>query len=422
MPLTLSADPAATGVRNALLLEGVHAAAATAFEDAGFVVHRVPGALEDHALADAIAEHDACVVGIRSKSRARASFFSHEHVSRLTAIGCFCIGTNQVDLRAARAAGVPVFNSPFSNTRSVAEMTIAQIIALSRGLFDRSRELHEGRWRKSAGHPREVRGRTLGIIGYGHIGAQVSVLAEAMGMRVLYHDVRACLPLGNAEARDSLTDVLAASDFVTVHVPSTSRTDGLIDRTAIEAMKPGTILINNARGSVVDLVALASSLESGHIGGAAIDVFPEEPAASDTSFTAPLAGLPNVILTPHIGGSTAEAQAAIGADVASKLIDCQTSGSTTEAVNVPQVELPRVRTGQYRILHWHNNVPGVLSALHGRLADRGVNINAEFLQSDSDLSYVIIDVDAREMDAVRCDLATIPETIRVRTLSPDRAP
>jgi D-3-phosphoglycerate dehydrogenase len=394
-----------------LLLERIHSDADAILEAAGIEIVRQDAAMQPAELAAALA--DVGFVGIRSKSHIDASVIAAS--PQLHAIGCFCIGYNQVDLAATGRAGVPVFNSPFSNTRSVAELTIAEIVALHRGRFDKSMAMHAGRWDKSAAGANKIRGRTLGIVGYGHIGTQVSILAEAMGMRVLYHDVAEKLPLGNARSVP-LGELLAESDVVTLHVPATDRTDMMIDAAAIRAMKPGAILINNARGSVVDLAALAEALQRQQLRGAAIDVFPDEPAANQAAFTVPLAGLPNVIMTPHVGGSTQEAQAAIARDVAGKLVRYLEVGSTTAAVNVPEVDLPRLRPGQHRILHWHRNVPGVLSRLHGMLAELDVNINAEFLQSDAETSYVILDVDPHQGQMVRDRLREIPETIRVRTL------
>ncbi len=399
--------------RRVLLLERIHADADPILEAAGLEVVRHDAAMPAAELAEAAAEADAGFVGIRSKSRVDGSVL--DRCPELHAIGCFCIGTNQVDAGAAGRLGVPVFNSPFSNTRSVAELVIAEIIGLHRSLLDRSMAMHGGRWEKTASGANEIRGRTLGIVGYGHIGTQVSIMAEAMGMRVLYHDVVEKLPLGNARPVP-MAELLAESDVVTLHVPATERTRGMIDADAIRAMKPGAILINNARGSVVDLDALADALRREHLRGAAIDVFPEEPASNHAAFRTPLAGLPNVILTPHVGGSTQEAQAAIARDVASKLVRYLEVGSTTAAVNVPEVDLPRLRPGQHRILHWHRNVPGVLSRMHGMLAELDVNINAEYLQSNTDTSYVILDVDPHHDAMVRERLREIPETIRVRTL------
>ena len=397
--------------RRVLLLERIHPVADAILEAAGLEVLRIDEAPDADRLTAAL--RGVGFLGIRSKTSLDASVLSR--CDDLHAVGCFCIGTNQVDGEAAGLRGVPAFNSPFSNTRSVAELTIAEIIALHRGLVDKSAAMHQGLWDKSAAGCHEIRGRTLGIVGYGHIGTQVSILAEALGMRVLYHDILEKLPLGNARAVP-MAELLAESDVVSVHVPATDRTAGMIDAAVLAAMKPGAVFINNARGSVADLDALAAALRSGHLRGAALDVFPEEPAATRADFRCTLAGLPNVILTPHVGGSTEEAQAAIARDVAGKLTRYLQVGSTTAAVNVPEVDLPRLRPGQHRILHWHRNVPGVLSRMHGMLAELGVNINAEYLQSDARTSYVILDVDPHHDEVVRERLREIPETIRVRTL------
>jgi D-3-phosphoglycerate dehydrogenase len=393
----------------AILAENVHAAADPILRDAGFVIERHAGALEGEALRAAMAR--ATVLGIRSKTSVRESALA---AGRPAAIGCFCIGTDQVDLSPASRAGIPVFNSPFSNTRSVAEMTVAEAVCLARRLFEKSTLLHAGTWDKSAKDAHEVRGRTLGIVGYGHIGSQVSVLAESMGMRVVFHDIVRKLPLGNAQPRPSLDAVLAESDIVTLHVPSTPSTEHMIGAPQLARMKPGSALINNARGSVVDLDALAASLRSGHLSGAALDVVPQEPASKDEPFGCSLRGLGNVILTPHIGGSTEEAQESIAIEVAEKLVRHWTSGSTASAVNFPEVDLPTLRAGQVRIMHVHRNVPGVLSTMHGHFARESVNINAEYLQSDPHTSYVILDVDPFEGDGIVRSLAALPETVRMR--------
>ncbi len=395
-----------------LLLERIHDAADETLAAAGWTVGRLDHALTGSDLGEAVG--NTRVLGIRSKSRVCSDVLTL--CPDLEAVGCFCIGTNQVDLDAAASAGVAVFNSPFSNTRSVAEMTIAEIIALHRRLFDRSMQLHTGSWQKSASGAHEVRGRTLGIVGYGHIGSQVSVLAESLGMKVVYHDILPRMALGNATPLDSLGEVLSVSDVVTLHVPATPATHHLIGPTQLAAMKPGASLINNARGTVVDLEALAASITSGHLGGAALDVFPTEPGANESAFECPLAGTPNVILTPHVGGSTEEAQAQIGRDVALKVSRFLQTGTTTSAVNVPEVDLPGHHPDQMRILHFHHNVPGVLSSLHAILADAGANIHAEYLQSQGDLSYVILDVDPVERGVLGKRIGELTETIRLRIL------
>ncbi|HBS29629.1 MAG TPA: phosphoglycerate dehydrogenase [Phycisphaerales bacterium] len=395
-----------------VLLENIHPLAAESLREAGFTVETHRGALEEDALLGAAG--DAHLVGIRSKTQLTPSFF--ERAPRLWGVGCFCIGTNQVALGAAAERGVAVFNAPFSNTRSVAELTIAEVVALSRTLGDRSAQMHAGVWTKSADGAHEVRGRTLGIVGYGRIGSQVSILAEAMGMRVVYFDTSNTLPLGNAQPRSTLAEVLREADVVSLHVPATPSTRGLIGARELALMKPGAHLINNARGEVVDDQALAGALRSGALGGAAVDVFPREPSGNTEPFDSPLRGAPNVILTPHIAGSTEEAQRNIADEVAAKLIKFMNNGSTSTAVNVPQVELPVLHPGHRRILHFHRNVPGVLSRMHKMMADLGVNITAEYLQSDPRHSYVIVDVEPGQDEALREGLKSIPETIRVRTL------
>ncbi len=398
-----------------VLFENVHDRAAELLGARGYDVLRVSGSLTGDELAEAAA--DAHMVGIRSKTHLGAEFF--DRARHLWAVGCFCIGTNQVDLEAAASRGVAVFNAPFSNTRSVAEKTLCEIIALSRRLFDRSRAMHEGRWLKSAAGAHEIRGRTLGIVGYGRIGSQLSVLAEAMGMRVLYHDVVDTLPLGNATAAASLEEVLERSDIVSLHVPATGATAGLIGAGEIARMKPGALFINNARGSVVDLDALAGALKGGHLGGAAIDVFPEEPAKNDDVFTTPLAGLENVILTPHIGGSTKEAQRNIAEEVGGKLVTLMDNGSTTTAVNLPEVQLPVLHEDHRRVLHIHENVPGVLMQVHAITSEMGINVAAEHMQSRGRLSYMIIDAaaSADEARALCARLkADVPETVRARSI------
>ena len=391
------------------LFEAVHPVAASILQEHGFRVDSLkhsPSAQELVELAKS-----STLIGVRSKTKITSQLLRGSPA--LAAIGCFCIGTDQVDASAA-ALGIPIFNAPFSNTRSVAEMTLAEIICLSRALFQKSSQLHVGRWDKSSKNSREVRGRTLGIIGYGHIGSQLSVLADSLGMRVVFFDTARKLALGNAHSLANMDAVLAASDFVSLHVPDMASTRNLIGAAQLQNMKPGAMLVNNSRGKVVDLVALAASLKSGHVGGAAVDVFPDEPAENGDGFSTPLAGLSNVILTPHIGGSTEEAQEAIAIDVAEKLARFWTQGCTATSVNFPAVDLPNVRSGQVRILHVHKNVPGVLSKMHTLLANAGVNINAEHLQSDQNTSYVILDVDAFQDANIMNALRTLPETIRMR--------
>lgn len=417
-----------------LLLEKIHERAEEVVREEGYRVERVAGALAGEELVRAVrdgaerGEGGVHLVGLRSASKATAELFAPAKdgkTPRLLAIGCFSVGTDQVDLRSACLAGVPVFNSPFSNTRSVAELTIAEVVALHRRLVDKSMQMHRGEWEKSAAGAHEVRGRTIGIVGYGRIGSQVSVLAEAMGMRVVFYDTSAVLPLGNARPTRSLGELLAAADVVTLHVPDTGATRGLIGAAEIGAMKKGAYLINNARGRVVDVKALAAAIKEGRLGGAALDVFPDEPKGESKAFMSEVCGVGNVILTPHVGGSTEEAQRAIAEDVAGKLIRYVNTGTTMGAVNVPQVELPeQVMSGEgmvekrraHRILHFHRNVPGVLSKMHAAIAEVGGNIAAEYLQTNADVGYVVLDVDPSDGPGILRRLREIPETIRVRML------
>lgn len=415
-----------------VLLEGVHPAGVASLRGEGFDVTSLSGSPDRAKLLKLVA--DAHVLGIRSKTDLPADIL--DAAPRLLAVGCFCIGTNQVDLTHARRKGIPVFNAPFSNTRSVAELTIAEIIALHRRLTEKSAGLHEGRWDKSASGAHEVRGRTLGIVGYGHIGSQVSVIAEALGMRVIYFDIIPKLPLGNAKQVKSLADLLKDADVVTLHIPATPQTKDLIGAAQIKKMKPGSFLINNARGSVVNIAALAQAIRSGHIAGAALDVFPQEPSSKDEIFASEVQGLANVILTPHIGGSTEEAQETIADDVCTKLVKFVNVGTTTGSVNVPEVELPEQAGGAintedgdaqpssparashrtHRILHFHKNVPGVLSTLHTVIAKQGGNISAEYLRTHDDLGYVVLDVDPTDTTKIIEKLRAMPETVRVRVL------
>jgi len=396
-----------------LLLEGIAESAVRLFAAAGYsTVSRLPRALEGAELAEAL--KGVHILGIRS--RTQLTEYALQAADRLIAVGCFCIGTNQVDLRAAKELGIPVFNAPFSNTRSVAELVMGEIIMLFRRIPDRSAAAHAGRWEKSAEGSREVRGKTLGIVGYGNIGSQLSVLAEAFGMRVLYYDVVPKLPHGNAQPVPSLLALLAESDVVSLHVPELPSTENLIGAAEIAAMKPGAILINNARGRVVDLQALAEALRAGRLGGAAVDVFPEEPARNGDPFSCPLQGLPNVILTPHIGGSTEEAQERIGEEVARKLVDYSDTGTTFGAVNFPEVSLP-IRPAGTRFIHVHRNVPGVLALINDVFRAHRLNIGAQYLQTDPQIGYVVVEADAvPEPEKVLADLRAVPGTIRARLL------
>ncbi|MBB48075.1 MAG: phosphoglycerate dehydrogenase [Phycisphaerae bacterium] len=395
-----------------VLLEGIHPSAETRLEKTGMEIVRVDGSLGKGDLESVL--HEATMVGIRSRTQLDDELI--RKVPNLQAIGCFCIGTNQVDLEAAAGLGIPVFNAPFSNTRSVAELTLAEIVMLMRRIPQRSADMHSGKWRKSAAGSREVRGRTLGIVGYGHIGSQLSILAEAIGMKVIYHDHISKLPLGNAHPARDLEELLSTADVVSLHVPATPATRNMIDAGRLAMMKPEALLINNSRGNVVEIDSLVSALKNGRLGGAAIDVFPEEPRSGDSAFETPLAGLENVLLTPHIGGNTLEAQASIADEVGEKMVRFACEGSTGTAVNLPTVDLPSRGSGQHRILHFHRNVPGVLGSMHSALAGLGVNINAEYLRSQDDLSYVILDVDPADEGAIRSELEKIPETIRMRII------
>ena len=397
-----------------LLLEGVSQTAVDAFHQAGYSqVDCREKSLTGAALHEAIA--DAHVVGIRSRTQLDAEALSHAR--RLIAVGCFCIGTNQVDLEAAQLAGVPVFNAPYSNTRSVAELVIAEAIMLMRRIPEKSAACHRGGWAKSAIGSYEARDKVLGIVGYGHIGTQVGVLAESLGMRVIFHDIETKLTLGNARPAASLDDLLQRADIVTLHVPETPATQMMIGAPQLAKMRKGAMLINASRGTVVDIDALAAALASGHLGGAAIDVFPVEPKGNDDIFASPLCGMDNVILTPHVGGSTLEAQDNIGAEVAVKMVRYSDNGSTLSAVNFPEVSLP-AHPESRRLLHIHRNVPGVLSQINEVFSRENVNINGQYLQTDPDIGYVVIDVATSEKQGsdLRDALAAIPGTLRTRVL------
>lgn len=397
-----------------LLLEGISRSAVELLGAAGYGnVTQVPKALDGPALAEALA--GVHILGIRSRTGLDAAALAA--ADRLFAVGCFCIGTNQVELDLARRRGIPVFNAPFSNTRSVAELVMGEVVMLLRRIPDRSRAAHEGGWEKSAERSFEVRGRTLGIVGYGNIGSQLSVLAEGFGMRVIYYDHTAKLPHGNARPCATLGELLAEAEVVTLHVPETPETVGMIGAAEIAAMRPGAVLINNARGSAVDLDALAAALRSGHLLGAAVDVFPEEPARNGERFASPLQGLPNVILTPHIGGSTAEAQSRIGEEVARKLVEYSDTGTTFGAVNFPQVQLP-ARPHGARWTHLHRDAPGVLTRINDAFARRGMNIAAQYYQTAADLGYVVVDsVEARsEAETILAELRALPGTVRARLI------
>jgi len=394
-----------------LLLENVHQSAHDLIRSEGFALEAVPRSLKEDELAQKL--RDVHVLGIRSKTQVTARALAEAR--RLLSVGCFCIGTNQVDLAAANGRGVPVFNAPFSNTRSVAELIICEVIALARQLGDRSREVHEGRWRKAAAGSFEVRGKTLGVIGYGHIGSQVGVLAEALGMRVIFYDHTSKLPMGNNRACASLAELLAAADFVTLHVPATPQTEKMIGASELALMRAGSYLLNASRGSVVDLPALAEALRSGHLSGASVDVYPDEPESNSDGFATPLRGLPNVLLTPHVAGSTIEAQEAIGREVATSLIKFVNAGATTGAVNFPQVEVPQAR-GAHRILNAHRNVPGVLRDINRIVSEKGANIQAQVLATDPNIGYLVMDLDQDVSSDVKKGIAALPTSIKTRIL------
>lgn len=395
-----------------LLLEGVHPSAVATLEAAGYTnVEYLKSALPEDELVEKI--KDFHFVGIRSRSQLNRRVF--EAGKKLIGVGCFCIGTNQVDLHAATEHGVVVFNAPYSNTRSVAELVIAETIMLMRGIPEKSAAAHRGNWLKSATDSYEVRGKTLGIIGYGNIGSQISVMAEAIGMRVKFYDVVTKLPLGNAEQVPSLKALLGCSDVVSLHVPDTDATRYMMGEEELGAIKKGGILINAARGQVVDIDALSALLESKHLGGAAIDVFPTEPKSNQEEFVSPLRQFDNVILTPHIGGSTQEAQENIGLEVAEKMVRYSDSGTTISAVNFPQVSLPP-HSGTHRLLHVHHNVPGVMTAINQVFSDNNINICGQHLQTTEKVGYVVLDVDAEYSDIALKALKGIEGTMRCRVL------
>jgi D-3-phosphoglycerate dehydrogenase / 2-oxoglutarate reductase len=397
------------GPLKVLLLENIHPSAEELMKAEGFSVERLKGALKPEELEARI--QGVHVLGIRSKTNVWEPALAK--APHLLAVGAFCIGTNQVDLKAANQLGTPVFNAPFSNTRSVAELVIAEIVMLCRQLGDRSREVHAGQWRKVATGSYEVRGKTLGIVGYGHIGSQLGVLAEAMGMRVLFYDVMTKLPLGNTRSTATLVELLENSDFVTLHVPATPQTEKMIGAAELARMRKGACLINASRGTVVDIPALAEALKSGHVGGAAVDVYPEEPETNSDGFQTPLQGLSNVILTPHIGGSTEEAQEAIGKEVAVSLIKFVRSGATTGAVNFPQVESPLDKR-THRILNVHRNTPGVLRDINRIVSDFNANIHAQVLSTDANIGYLVMDLDQDVSGPVCQAIAGLGTNIKTR--------
>jgi D-3-phosphoglycerate dehydrogenase len=384
----------------AILLENIHQTANARLDEAGIEVERRTGALAGAELRAVLASHD--LIGIRSATHLRAEDL--RSAPDVLSVGCFCIGTSQVDLEAATALGIPVFNAPFSNTRSVAELVVAETVMLLRRIPEKNTLAHAGKWAKGATGSFEARGKTMAIVGYGNIGSQVGVLAESMGMRVVYYDVHAKLSLGSARAAGSLEDAVAQADVVTLHVPATARTRNLVDAKLLAAFKPGAILINASRGSVVDIAALAAALREKRLGGAAIDVFPSEPKTNNDPFVSELQQLPNVLLTPHVGGSTEEAQENIGTEVAAKLVNFLNTGATIGAVNFPEVD-PGPLYAQARLLNVHSNAPGALAALTTLLAEDGVNITGQHLQTQGSTGYVVTDLDRepseRLMEALR---------------------
>jgi len=395
-----------------LLLEGLHPSGLQVLRNAGYEqIDAVSGALPQEELIKRIA--DVHFIGIRSRTQLTAEVLSHAH--KLVAIGCFCIGTNQVDLNAARERGIAVFNAPYSNTRSVAELVLAEAILLLRGIPARNAAAHRGGWLKSADNAFETRGKTLGIVGYGAIGSQLSVLAESLGMHVIFHDVIAKLPLGNARQVASLHELLGASDVVSLHVPELPSTKWMIGAKEIAALKPGAIFINAARGTVVEIEPLAEAVRAGRLLGAAVDVFPVEPRSNKEEFASPLRGLENVILTPHIGGSTLEAQANIGVEVAEKLVRYSDNGTSISSVNFPEVALPPQR-GTHRILHVHRNVPGVMSEINRVFAENHINVAAQYLQTNEAIGYVVMDIDAASSELALQKLQQVPNTLRCRVL------
>lgn len=395
-----------------LLLEGVHQSAVDNFRNAGYTnIEVLPTSLDEETLIEKI--RDVHFLGIRSRTQLNERVFAA--ADKLVGVGCFCIGTNQVDLTAALTRGVVVFNAPYSNTRSVAELVLAEAIMLLRGIPQKNAHAHRGGWLKSASNSREARGKTLGIVGYGNIGAQLSVLAESLGFNVTYYDVVTKLGMGNASQVGSLEQLLQESDIVSLHVPDLPSTRWMIGEKELAAMKPGAILINASRGSVVAIEALAKAIETDHLNGAAIDVFPVEPKGNNEEFLSPLRGLDNVILTPHIGGSTLEAQENIGIEVSEKLITLSDNGTTISAVNFPEVALP-AHPGKHRLLHIHNNVPGVLSQINRVLSESGINISGQYLQTNEKVGYVVVDVDKEYGPQALEALKRVDHTLRLRAL------
>ncbi|MFN5327401.1 MAG: phosphoglycerate dehydrogenase [Bacteroidota bacterium] len=395
-----------------VFFENISDAAINIFKDAGYVdIKKFSGALPESQLIQEI--KDAHLIGIRSKTMITDRVL--QHAKKLQAIGCFCIGTNQVNLAEARKRGVVVFNAPYSNTRSVAELIIGASIMLIRRIIDKNKSAHEGIWNKEAKGSFELRGKTLGIIGYGNIGSQVSILAEALGMKVLFYDVATKLPLGNAISKKSLKELVSKSDIVTLHVPETRQTKNLINKTLLKQFKKGSILLNYARGEVVDLDALSQALLTGQLSGAGVDVFPLEPEKNGDAFVSPLQGLSNVLLTPHIGGSTEEAQYNIGEDVSAKMLNFLETGATTGSHTIPELSLPQ-QEKTHRILHIHNNIPGVLSEINSSLSEHKINVLAQYLKTNDEIGYVVLDIDTKLSKSAVELLKKVKGAIKVRLL------
>ncbi len=395
-----------------LLLEGVHQSALEELKTQGYSnIEYLKTSLAEDELIEKIA--DVHFIGIRSRTMLNDHVLSH--AKKLAAIGCFCIGTNQVDIKSAQKRGIPVFNAPFSNTRSVAELVIGELLLLLRGIPEKSAQAHRGEWNKSATGSVEARGKTLGIIGYGHIGMQLGILAETIGMKVRFYDIETKLPLGNASQATTITELLKESDVISLHVPETPQTQNMMGAAEFDVMKDGVIFINASRGTVVDIDALSEALTSKKVAGAAIDVFPVEPKGNDEEFVSPLRAFDNVILTPHIGGSTKEAQENIGLEVASKLAKYSDNGSTLSAVNFPEVSLPS-HIGASRLLHIHQNQPGILTKINQAFAEHNINIAAQYLQTDDSIGYVVIDIETEHRQQALKALKAIPGTIKARIL------
>ena len=395
-----------------LFLENISDKAVQYFKQQGYAdVKKVAGALSEEELIKVI--KDVHILGIRSKTFISKKVL--DSAKKLQAIGCFCIGVNQVDLKACKQKGIAVYNAPYSNTRSVAELVIGASILLIRRILDKNKAAHNGIWNKEAKGSFELRGKTMGIIGYGNIGTQLSVMAEAMGMRVQFYDIETKLPLGNAQARKSIKEIVGSSDIISLHVPETNQTKNLINKALIKQFKSGSILVNYARGEVVDLDALAEAIKEKHIAGAAIDVFPIEPEKNGDTFTTPLQGLSNVLLTPHIGGSTEEAQENIGEDVSIKLYQYLERGVSNGSHTIPSLSLPPV-DGAHRILHIHKNVPGVLGAINTLLSKNKINIVGQYLKTNDEIGYVVLDVDSKLSKQAMALLKEVKETIKVRML------